>query len=159
LCACLVMTSGELRVREAAHDAWRGITSRAERLADPAPDRTLINYIAAHARYPEQAESIARMLTTACERHGGNLDPLMFAVIARYESTLDPASINPSTHCAGLIQIHPLHREAMRDMGLDFDSEPDRLLFGCILFAAQGWKPWSVRGRAKREYQEIRGER
>ena len=44
----------------------------------------------------------------------------------------------------GACQIHPLHRERMVSIGLDFDQERDRLIWAGILWTERGWSAWSA---------------
>ena len=89
--------------------------------------------------------------------YDGDCDPIWMMVYARRESTFNVADRNRSTGCMGLMQIHPCHRKSMKAMGLDFDSEHDRLLFACYLKHAQGNRPWAVRSAAEPEYRKLVG--
>jgi hypothetical protein len=79
-------------------------------------------------------------------------DPLLFACLARYESGFHDSSIGKHGE-RGLLQIHPVHKRGMKRLGLNFYSGKDRIAYGCILYAAQGLKPWAVRSRAMKDYR------
>ena len=51
-------------------------------------------------------------------------------------------AVNPASGASGFAQIHPIHRKGMRAMGLDYNSEQDRLYFAAYLWEQQGWEPW-----------------
>jgi hypothetical protein len=88
---------------------------------------------------------------------GEDVDPLLFAALARYESRFDPACVGGAGE-RGLLQIHPCHKRRMRDAGLDFDSEVDRLSFAASLYKSRGLQPWTVRAKAQREYRRLKAE-
>ena len=44
----------------------------------------------------------------------------------------------------GVLQIHPIHRGAMAAVGLDYESEHDRIIWAVRLWQRRGWSPtWS----------------
>lgn len=67
------------------------------------------------------------------------------------ESGYKTTARNRTSGCTGLLQIHPCHKKAMLRLGLDFNYEGDRIVFGAHLYQQGGWRPWSPskRGRAK----------
>ncbi len=114
-------------------------------------------YIEQHCSESVDPTAIAEMLVAAVDHAQASgctdpPDPLLLACIARYESGFNPQA--SSGACRGLLQIHRIHRGSMADMGLDYDIEVDRLLYGCWLYSWHGLKPWSVRRLAQRDYQE-----
>jgi hypothetical protein len=96
--------------------------------------------------------ALARMFVAA-EAPGG-MDALMMACLARYESGFDTGCTGGAGE-RGLLQVHPCHRRAMREAGLDFASERDRLAFAQNLYKARGLRPWTVRRRALRDYRSL----
>ena len=47
----------------------------------------------------------------------------------------------------GLLQLHPIHSNDMKRLGLDFYSEPDRLHYAELLWKESGWSKWSCGDR------------
>lgn len=47
----------------------------------------------------------------------------------------------------GLLQLHPIHAEAMAREGLDYENEGDRLIWARALYVWHGWTPWRWCGR------------
>ena len=45
----------------------------------------------------------------------------------------------------GYLQIHPVHREGMRDRGLRFEDTHDRMRYGYLLWQVSRWGPWSCK--------------
>ncbi len=62
--------------------------------------------------------------------------PALMYVINR-ESRGDPGVVNPSSGCAGLLQLHPLH--GLGETALDPRTN---LSFGLRLWRSNGWTPW-----------------
>lgn len=42
----------------------------------------------------------------------------------------------------GYLQIHPIHRSAMRENGLEFNNTHDRMKWGYRLYLSRGWEAW-----------------
>jgi soluble lytic murein transglycosylase-like protein len=82
-------------------------------------------------------------------------DPLLFACLARYESHFKDSSIGSAGE-RGMLQIHPCHKRSMKRLGLNFYSGKERIAYGCILWQAQGLKPWAVRTRAMKDYRGVK---
>lgn len=78
-------------------------------------------------------------------------DPLLLACLAKPESRFNEGAIGRAGE-RGLLQVHPCHKRSMARMGLDFMSGPDRIAFACVLWNAQGLRPWSTRRAAQRDY-------
>ena len=60
---------------------------------------------------------------------------------SRYDS---PADVVGALGERGAAQIHPIHRERMASLGLDFGKERDRLIWAGILWTERGWSAWSA---------------
>ena len=121
----------------------------------------VINYFSIFA--PDRADESALRLTLAVRRSrtqfGVKLPELQtigkLACIIRYESRANTHAVNRRTRCSGMLQIHPCHKRTMTKLGLDFGNEADRLVYGCIMFEQQGYKPWvAVQRRAKRDFRK-----
>ena len=80
-----------------------------------------------------------------CES-GEPCQPYVATSIAECESRMDPYAIGKAGE-RGLLQVHPIHREAMRQIGLSFDSEADRIEWAVHLWRLDGetFRQWSCR--------------
>jgi len=129
--------------------------------ADAVDDHARVADYVREASPTADADAVADLLLAGTARAtGGGCDPcpdaLLLACLARYEAAFDPDA--DSGTCRGLLQIHRCHRAGMREMGLDYDIELDRIEFGCWLYSWHGLKPWTVWCRALRDYEEATGE-
>lgn len=71
-------------------------------------------------------------------------DPRWACAMGLAESGGKSSAVNSSSGCRGYWQIHPCHRKAMANQGLDFRHEADRTTFAIGMYAAQGSKPWAA---------------
>lgn len=78
--------------------------------------------------------------------------------VAWHESRFRPdARSKPNGNYNGMLQIGKRqHAKAMRDAGLDYNSEADRLRWGMRLYQKHGLQPWAVRTAARRDYARIK---
>lgn len=100
----------------------------------------------------EQAAALARATERARAEFGVTVDPRRLATLARYESHFRPETRGAAGE-RGILQIHPVHRKGMAKWGLDFDCADDRLVYGALLYAWHGDRPWSVRHKARKDYE------
>lgn len=115
-------------------------------LALLAPYGDLIDYAG-----PEAAISLV-MACRGAQEYGYQVDPRRLATLAKYESGFRPDARGRAGE-RGLLQVHPCHRTSMKRMGLDFDNPADVLVYGALLYAWNGDKPWSVRAKARKDYE------
>ena len=69
--------------------------------------------------------------------------------ITSCESTVDREgreawdSVGDNGDSRGLFKVNKIHRERMASLGLDYDSESDRIMYAAwYLQPEQGWSPW-----------------
>jgi len=90
----------------------------------------------------------------------------LLAAISRYE-TGEKFNVKARGKAGerGLLQVHPIHRQAVKDAGLDYNDPFDCVLYGAVMLAISERKgynlhralePWSVRELAIKEYRRIR---
>jgi hypothetical protein len=130
----------------------------------PAPDLTNADFIAdqmferwyryAVRKDPERALASLTMIETAAKRAGVEDYGKMVAV-AWYESRFNPNALSKSHYYRGMFQLGKHFKKPMADMGLDYYNESDRLYFGMLKYKNAGLKPWSVRSRARRDYNIV----
>lgn len=91
--------------------------------------------------------------------------PCLLACIANPESSFNPGCRGAAGE-RGLAQIHPCHRRTMAALGLDFNSEADRLRFACHLITdaldngatlRTALRPWTTRRKALAQYFDMEG--
>lgn len=63
----------------------------------------------------------------------------MLGYVMWRESRGDPRAINPSSGCAGLLQIHPCH-----GLGAKALNPRVNLKFSLRLWQRSGWRPWGL---------------
>ena len=80
-------------------------------------------------------------LDLPCEPIPGAMAAGVVAV-ATCESRWDPEAVGAAGE-RGLLQVHPVHRQAMASAGLDYDQESDRIKWAVRLWEGRGWTPWS----------------
>ena len=137
----------------AAYNIAHGAMETADRLRDA--HNPLLPFLVAEitaANASVNATEAATLLLAAGECN--DTDPLLLAALARFESHYRRNRIGAAGE-RGMLQIHPCHKKSMKAAGLDFYSEADRLTYACMLYAEQGWKPWTVREKAKKEYYRL----
>ena len=66
--------------------------------------------------------------------------------VIQCESEWDTAKVGALGE-RGLLQLHPVHADAMAAHGLDYENEGDRLIWARALFGWHGWGPWRWCGR------------
>jgi hypothetical protein len=77
--------------------------------------------------------------------------------VAWYESRFKQDVVRRNGLYRGMLQISKSHADDMREMGLDYYSEEDRLHYGMLLYKWHGLQPWGVRSKARRDYRRIIG--
>jgi len=87
----------------------------------------------------------------------------LLLAIARYESTFDPDAVGDAGE-RGLLQLHPIHFNAVRAAGLDPDNFADCTLYAAIMLSTsiakgksleQALEPWAVGERALELFNDM----
>lgn len=120
-----------------------------------APSQRIQDY-AAHKSAKLGPRAVAMLHDAAEAERVDNWEVMV--CVAWYESGFNPeARSKPSGNYNGLLQIgRRQHAKNMRLAGLDYAKEADRLRWGMRMYERGGLAPWSVRARAKRDYDRLK---
>jgi len=150
------LNSAVATVNYAAQQAAAAVNNAPSKQAGS--DARLLDFMQAYIAEVNGAVDAAAVVALLYEAGTANgVDPLLLLALARYESRFNIADVGGAGE-RGLLQIHPCHKRSMKRAGLDFYSEADRLTFACMMMKRSGLKPWTVRRRAMKLYEQIKGE-
>jgi hypothetical protein len=123
--------------------------------ADFIADAQFLRWVAyAERRSPEYGLKAVTMIERAA-RLAEVDDYGKMVAVAYYEGRFKADARSPHGKYNGMFQVDVHFAAAMKEMGLDYWCEADRLHYGMLLFKWHGLRPWVTASLARRDYRRV----